>query len=58
MHKPLLFLRPSLGAMATALKTIPQPPPPEPLPHQIFTTEEGGQFMLIPVLPREDSDAS
>lgn len=49
MHKPLLFLSPSLGAIATALKTIPQEPVITPGQDMIFTTPEGGQFMLVPV---------
>jgi len=59
MHKPLLFSRPSFSALATALETIPQAPVNTPGQEQIFTTDEGGQFMLIPVRAyKENTDES
>lgn len=56
MHKPLLFARPSLGALAAALPPM-VPPTITHDGHQIFyTTDEGYRFNLIPVKTREDGE--
>lgn len=56
MHKPLLFARPSLNALATALASMPTPTPPEGPIENVYLTADGYRFNLIPVKTREDGE--